>query len=147
MTDISSRTNVFALPSSLPFSQGMERYLQLLQRQAEISCELAAGWAGAWRTMSGAVLTQTSTTGQAMAVQAGQIAEQATAVDTAPAPAHGSSPVTQESRDPSMSSAHGAATHHESMVDWSTEEERLRNNVFDEVVARLLDNDIVEAVV
>lgn len=142
MTDISGGTETFRLTSGQALSQGMERYFKLLGQQAELSRQLAVGWAGAMQTMSGILLTQTTTMRQLAAVQTDALADQAGGSDAA----------RQDHRRPVLGLIHGslpeAATERENgPADWAVEQETLRYNVFDEVFARLLEDDIEEAVV
>lgn len=143
MTDINGGTITFGLSSSHAFNQGMERYFKLLRQQAELHRQLAAGWAGALQTMSGIMMTQTSTMGQLVAVQAEAIADRSTMTEV---------PSGQEGhRRPVLGLIQGSgpreADRRTTAVDWTLEQEHLRYNVFDEVVARLLEDDIEEAVV
>jgi hypothetical protein len=143
MTDITGGTETFGLGGGQALSQGMERYFKLLRQQAELSRQLAVGWAGAMQTMSGVLMTQTTTMRQLAAVQTAAIADQSSATVTAQ----------QDHRRPVLGLIHGsapeaAATEPEtSPTDWAVEQENLRYNVFDEVFARLLEDDIEEAVV
>jgi hypothetical protein len=93
--------------------------------------------------MSGIMLTQTTTIGQLVAVQTEAIADQtADAAVTSPATDH---------RRPVLGlikgSAAPAGAQQTRPASWAIEQEHLRYNVFDEVVARLLEDDIEEAVV
>jgi hypothetical protein len=143
MTDINGGTNTFGLPGSHEFSQVMERYFKLLRQQADLNRQLVAGWAGALQTMSGIMMTQTSTMGQLVAVQTEAIADQATRSEAS---------IGQEGHQrPVLGLIQGSgpreADRRTTAVNWALEQEHLRYNVFDEVVARLLEDDIEEAVV
>ena len=142
MTDIISGTGTFELGGSQALSQGMERYFTLVRQQAELSRQLAVGWFGAMQTMSGILTTQTTTMRQLVAVQTEAIADQSSATDAAQ----------QDHRRPVLGLIHGsapasAAEPETRPADWAVEQENLRYNVFDEVFARLLEDDIEEAVV
>ena len=145
MTEINSGTDTFGLQGTHALSLGMERYFKLFRQQAELSRQLAVGWAGAMQTMSGIMMTQTSTMSQLMTVQTEAIADRAAGMD---AP---SGPERKHSR-PVLGLIHGSLApttteRRTSPADWAVDQELLRYNVFDEVVARLLEDDIEEAVV
>ena len=152
MTMATEQSTAWSKLPGIDLTRGVETYLQFLQRQADINREIMLTWTAMMTSISGAVLTQTTTVGHLVAEQAEQVAEQAHSVEhlargladrvehaeqaidhrLAPAPNRQFTTATGASAIPTQRD-------HSELLD---DHHLLKPEIFEELIDSLLDSDI-----